>query len=59
MRTNQREEDIKPVHPKFLKIENGKIKELPSVDKEIARFCKIDRTEWLPKKKDKRFRAKR
>ena len=58
MYTNNRQEDIKPVHPKFLKIENGKIKTLFSVDKEIAKFCKIDRTEWLPKKKDKRFRKK-
>lgn len=58
MYTNGRKEDIKPVHPKFLKIENGKIKDLPSVDKEIAAFNKIDRTEWLPRKKDKRFKTK-
>jgi len=56
MYTNGRQEDIKPVHPKFLKIENGKIKEISSVDKEIAKFVKIKRSEWLPRKKDKRFK---
>jgi hypothetical protein len=58
MYVNNRVEDIKPVHPKFLKIENGKIKDLPSVDKEIAEFNAIRKDEWLPKKKDKRFRKK-
>jgi hypothetical protein len=58
MYTNNRQEDIKPVHPKFLKIENGKIKTLLSVDKEIAEFNHIRKDEWLPKKKDKRFRKK-
>jgi hypothetical protein len=58
MRVNRRKEDIKPVHPKFLKIENGKIKDLPGVAEEITRFVRIDRKEWLPKRKDKRFKGK-
>jgi hypothetical protein len=54
MRVNQRDEDIKPVHPKFLKIENGKIKELPGVAVEISKFVHIRKAEWLPRKRDKR-----
>jgi hypothetical protein len=56
MRTNQRETDIKPVHPQFLKINNGEDKKILSVDKEISRFTHIRKSEWLPRKKDKRFR---
>ena len=54
MYTNNRNEEIKPVHPKFLKIENGKIKDLIGVDKEIAEFNRIRKVEFLPKKRDKR-----
>jgi len=54
MYTNNRVEDIKPVHPKFLKIENGKIKNLLSVDKEIAEFNRVRKEEWIPKKRDRR-----
>jgi hypothetical protein len=59
MYTNGRQDDIKSVHPNFLKIENGKIKGLPSVDKEIAKFVRVDKKEWLPKRKDRRFTKKR
>lgn len=54
MYTNNRVEDIKPVHPKFLHINNGEDKEIPSVDKEISRFTHIRKSEWIKIKRDKR-----
>lgn len=59
MRTNKREDDIKPVHPKFLSINPLEVKELPNQDLAIKEYNRIDRREWLPKKKDKRFKVKR
>jgi hypothetical protein len=59
MGENLQEEDIRIIHPNFLAIQNGEDKKILSVDKEIAKFCKIDRTEWLPRTKDKRFRKVR
>lgn len=59
MYKNNRQDDIKLVHPKFLKVDNEEVKELPSVDKEIAKFNRVDKKEWVKKKKDKRFKRKK
>jgi hypothetical protein len=58
MGENLQEEDIRIIHPNFLSINNGEDKQIPSVDKEISKFTHIRKSEWLPKKKDKRFRKK-
>jgi hypothetical protein len=59
MYKNNRQDDIKPVHPKFLKIDNAEIKDLPDLAKEVSEFGRIDKTEWIKVKKDKRFKSKR
>jgi hypothetical protein len=56
---NELIEDIPDASPKFLKIHNVEIKKLPDLAKAVTQFNKIDRGEWLPKKKDKRFTNKR
>lgn len=59
MKTNGRIDGIKPVHPKFLHIDNVEIKDLPDLSSEVSRFGKIKKSEWLPKKRDRRFKKKR
>jgi hypothetical protein len=58
MGENLQEDNVRIIHPKFLQIQNGEDKKILSVDKEIAEFNKVRRSEWLPKKKDKRFKTK-
>jgi len=45
-------------HPNFLKIDNVEIKDLPDVSVAITEFGKIRKSEWLSRKRDKRFRKK-
>ena len=59
MGENLQEDDVRIVHPKFLSINPLEVKELPCQDLEIKEYNRIDKSEWLPKRKDKRFRAKR
>lgn len=56
---NQSEEEVATDSPKFLKINNVEIKKLPDLAKAVSKFNKVDRAEWLPKKRDKRFTNKR
>lgn len=58
MYKNNRQDEIKLVHPKFLKIDNEEVKELPNQDKDIKEFGRIKKSEWTKKKKDKRFKKK-
>ena len=52
-------EDVAADSPNFLKINNVEIKGLPDATAEVKEFNKIDRSEWLPKKKiDKRFKRR-
>jgi hypothetical protein len=55
---NQNLDDVSENSPKFLRIDNVEIKTLPDLAKEVTEFSKIDRREWLPVKKDKRFKRK-
>ena len=59
MPKNELAEDVPDASPKFLKINNVEIKKLPDLAKAVSKFSKIDRTEWLPKKRDRRFTNKR
>ncbi|MGH7974964.1 MAG: hypothetical protein ACREBR_05535 [bacterium] len=59
MPKNELAEEVLETSPKFLKIPNVEIKKLPDLAKAVTRFTKIRRSEWLPKKKDKRFTNKR
>lgn len=59
MYKNNRQDEIKPVHPKFLKIDNEEVKELPNQDKDIKEFVKIKKSEWVKKKRDKRLKRKK
>jgi len=56
---NELVEDVPDDSPKFLKINNVEIKKLPDLAKEVSRFVKIKKHEWLPVKKDRRFKSKR
>ena len=56
---NELSEDVQDDSPKFLKIPNVEIKKLPDLAKLVTLFNKVDRGEWLPRKKDKRFKSKR
>jgi hypothetical protein len=58
MRANQREDEIKPVHPSFLSISTVEVKKLPNQDKDIKEFCKVKRSEWIKTRKDRRFKKK-
>ena len=58
MGENLQEEGMRIIHPNFLAIDNAEIKTLPNQDKDIKSFNEIRKDEWLPKKKDKRFRKK-
>lgn len=59
MSSNQQETDVAIGNPKFLKIDNVEIKTLPDLAKEVTDFNRIDRSEWLPRKKDKRFKKRK
>lgn len=54
MPPNQIEDDVAAGTPGFLKIDNAKIKSLPDLTTAVTAFSKIDHSEWLPRKKDKR-----
>ena len=56
---NLRIEDVSKMSPKFLRIDNVEIKTLPDLAKEVTEFSKIDRNEWLPVKRDRRFKRRK
>ena len=56
---NQLVEDVSETSPKFLRIDNVEIKTLPDLAKEVTEFSKINRQEWLPVKKDRRFKRRK
>ena len=56
---NQHLDDISEGSPKFLRIDNVEIKTLPDLAKEVTEFSKINRHEWLPVKKDRRFKLRK
>ena len=56
---NEMVEDVPDDAPKFLKINNVEIKKLPDLAKAVSRFVKINKHEWLPRKKDRRFKSLR
>jgi len=57
--TNLQIEDVSETSPKFLRIDNVEIKALPDLAKEVTEFNHIRKDEWLPKKKDKRFKRRK
>ena len=57
--SNQNLEDVSETSPKFLRIDNVEIKTLPDLAKEVSEFSKINRHEWLPVKKDRRFKRRK
>jgi hypothetical protein len=56
---NELVEEVATDSPKFLKINNVEIKQFPDLAKAVSKFNTIDRAEWLPKKRDRRFTNKR
>ena len=56
---NELIEEVPDDSPKFLKIPNVAISKLPDLAKFVTRFNKVNKKEWLPKKRDKRFTNKR
>ena len=56
---NELIEEVPDDSPKFMKINNVEIKKLPDLAKEVSRLAKINKHEWLPHKKDRRFKSKR
>jgi hypothetical protein len=59
MPKNEQVEDVAVNIPKFLKMDNVRVKSLVGVANEVTKFNRIKKDEWLPKKKDKRFSSKR
>jgi len=59
MPSNQQEDTVAIGNPKFLKIDNVEIKNLPDLAKEVTEFNKINKEEWVPGKRDRRFKRKR
>lgn len=59
MPRNELTEDVQDEAPKFLKIPNVAIRQLPDLAKLVTEFNKVNRKEWLPKKRDRRFKSKR
>ena len=59
MGENLQEDSLRIIHPKFLNITPVEVKKLPNQDLAIKEYNRIDKDEWLPKKKDKRFKRKR
>lgn len=56
---NQLIDDVSDSIPNFLKIEKDEMKLLPDLTKAVTSFNKINRHEWLPIKKDRRFKRKK
>jgi len=56
---NQLVDDISDSVPDFLRIGKREMKLLPDLTKDVTSFNKIRKSEWLPVKKDRRFKRRK
>jgi hypothetical protein len=56
---NELIDDVSDSAPDFLKIGEKEMRSLPDVTKDILNFSKVRKSEWLPVKKDRRFKARK